>query len=174
MRSTSRIVRIPSIFCVLVRPEIDVDDLAHSFDMNELLHHLSADIDRHHVVAGLDKIASAAAAKESAAAFAAPATTGAWCCSTDGPFSRTKIYLARRASSAPSAPSAAETLPAPPTADESAARLHPLSQCSHARRIAARAHGIHAVAYCRHRSGISALRKSSGGSSRIAAAGGTK
>jgi len=133
---------------------------------------LSADTDRHHVVAGLDKIASATAAKESTAAFGAPATTGPRCRSTDGAFSRTKIYLAWRA--AAPAPSATETLPAPPAAGESAARLHPLSQCSHARRIAARAHGIHAVAYCRHRSGISALRKSSGGSSRIAAAGGTK
>jgi len=132
---------------------------------------LSAGVDGHHVVAGLDQIPRATTAKESTPAFPTTATAGPRCCSANWPFSRTKIYLAWSPAAPPAA--AAETLPAATAAGEAAARLHPLSQCSHARRIASGAHRIHAVAHCRNRSGISARRKSSGGSSRIAAAGGT-
>jgi hypothetical protein len=99
----SRVVRISTVFLVLVRPEVRVDDLTNPLDVHDLLHRLSGGIYSDQVVAGLDEIPGPTTAESAAAAPALTATSGA----TDRSFGGAQIHLAGRSASTLSSSTAA-------------------------------------------------------------------
>jgi hypothetical protein len=149
----SGIVGIAAAIFVLVGTEIDVEYLADALDVHYLMHCLAASVDGDHVVAGVHQIPDPPTTEKSATATAATALSASPTSrarTTQRGFSRSKIYFSRRSSA---------SLTTATSARKTAAGLHLLAQCTHAGRVAASAHGSHAVSYGAHPGGVATRRK---------------